>query len=135
MQSTRRGEATGFAGPGVAAAPLAAPTRGKKPHQMNDVDDLSDDPCAVVGHPDGQQVCLEGEAQGEAALARLSPTPPGILSDPEGVAIAMAILSIYSRRNPAKLDSGEVDLLLAKYRGSEHLLHEKVHNKYLSGAS
>ena len=126
MQCTRQGEADGLVVPGVAVASLAAPTSGKKHHQMNDL---------VAGPLVVQQVCLEGEAQGEAALARLSPTPPGILSDPEGVAIAMAILSIYSRRNPAKLDSGEVDLLLAKYRGSEHLLHEKVHNKYLSGAS
>ena len=134
MQSTRRGEATGFAVPSVAAAPLAAPTRSKKPHQMNDADDLSDDPTVVAGPSDGQQVCLEGETQGEAALAKLSPTPPGFSSIPVGAAIVMAILSIYSRHNPAKLDSGEVYLLLAKYRGSEHLLCKKG-SKYLSGAS
>ena len=92
---------------------------GKKHHQMND---------DVAGPLAGQQLCLESEAQGEAALAMLSPTPPGISSDPEGAAIVIAILSIYNRHNPAMLDSGEVDFLLAKYRGSEHLLYKKVHN-------
>ena len=41
------------------------------------------------------------------------------------------IKGIHRRHNPSMLASGEVDALLARHTGQEHVLYQKVLNKYI----